>query len=102
MSALSLDQFAVALKLHRDRLGISQPKAAKLCGVSSRVWWQWENAKGGTMAVTQEGVLRRLGSARPSDFAKSRKKALTANPLKAIVSSDNNPRLSGYSEKPLN
>ena len=59
---MSLDQraFAAALKMHRDRLSLTQTEAATLCEVSPRVWWKWENAKGDTLPVTQEGVLARL------------------------------------------
>lgn len=60
MKKLTQPEFAAALLMHRERLGLSQPAAAKLCDVSHRAWWQWENAAGNTLAVTQEGVLARL------------------------------------------
>lgn len=59
---MALDQktFALALKMHRDRLSLTQAEAATLCEVSPRVWWKWEHEQGETLAVTQEGVLARL------------------------------------------
>lgn len=63
MMTLDKSTFAAALRMHRERLGITQREAAQLCAVSPRVWWQWENGAG-TLAVTQEGVLARLKAAR--------------------------------------
>lgn len=59
---MALDQtsFAAALKMHRDRLGLTQAEAATLLGVSPRVVWKWEHADGDCLAVTMEGVLARL------------------------------------------
>lgn len=57
---LDRESFALALKMHRERLNLTQADAAALCEVSPRVWWKWENAKGDTMPVTMEGVISRL------------------------------------------
>lgn len=55
--ALDRQAFAVAIKMHRDRLGLTQAEAAGLCEVSARVWWKWEKAKGDTLHPTQRGTL---------------------------------------------
>lgn len=57
---LDREGFALAIKLHRDRLGITQAEAATLLDVSPRVLWKWENQGGDTLAVTMEGVIARL------------------------------------------
>lgn len=62
--ALDRATFAAALQMHRDRLSLTQAEAAALCEVSPRAWWKWENAKGDTLPVTQEGVIARLKFAR--------------------------------------
>lgn len=62
--ALDRQAFAAAIKMHRDRLGLTQAEAAGLCEVSPRVWWKWEKAGGDTLPVTQEGVLARLKHAK--------------------------------------
>lgn len=64
--ALDRATFAAALQMHRDRLGLTQAEAATLLGVSDRIYWQWEKAKGDTLAITQEGALARLAKAKPS------------------------------------
>lgn len=59
------ESFAAALKMHRDRLGLTQAEAATLLGVSKRVVENWERQEGGTpLAVTMEGVIARLKFAR--------------------------------------
>lgn len=58
--ALDRDTFAAALQMHRNRLGLTQAEAAKLCEVSPRVWWKWEHSQGDTLPVTMEGTLARL------------------------------------------
>lgn len=58
--ALNPTAFAAALKMHRDRLGLTQAEAATMLGVSPRVVWKWEHADGDCLAVTMEGVLARL------------------------------------------
>lgn len=63
---LDRESFGDGLKLHRDRLGITQDDAAKLCRVSLRVWSDWENAKGGEPSYpTMRGVLTILREATP-------------------------------------
>lgn len=62
--ALDRGKFALALELHRNRLGLTQVEAASLLDVSPRVYWKWERAKGDTLAITQEGALARLKFAR--------------------------------------
>jgi transcriptional regulator with XRE-family HTH domain len=60
---MDAETFATALKLHRDRLGLTQAEAATLCKVSLRVWSDWEQAKGGQpLYPTMRGVLDILGS----------------------------------------
>jgi len=60
--------FAADIKRERDRLGLTQAEAAKLCGVSPRIWWKWEtNDLGRMLKVTQEGVIARLKLAYPKD-----------------------------------
>lgn len=55
------DTFAAAVKMHRNRLGLTQAEAATLLGVSKRVVENWERQEGGTpLEVTVEGVLARL------------------------------------------
>ncbi len=56
--------FAVALKMHRDRLGLTQHEAAALLDVSPRAYWQWEAAQGDTLPVTMEGTIARLAKQR--------------------------------------
>jgi DNA-binding XRE family transcriptional regulator len=56
--------FAVALKIHRDRLGLTQAEAATLLEVSPRVYWQWEKGMSNALVVTMEGVLARLKAAK--------------------------------------
>jgi DNA-binding XRE family transcriptional regulator len=63
--SLTRKQFSAALRSHRERLGLTQTQAAKLCEVSSRVWWKWENSDGDSLPVTMEGVLARLKGAQP-------------------------------------
>lgn len=58
--ALDRTSFAAALKMHRDRLDLTQAEAARILDVSPRVLWKWENEAGDTLAVTMEGVLDRL------------------------------------------
>lgn len=58
--AIDRTSFATQLKMHRKRLGLTQAEAARLCNVSPRAWWAWENAEGDTLSVTQEGVIARL------------------------------------------
>jgi transcriptional regulator with XRE-family HTH domain len=60
MENLDRESFAAALKMHQDRLGLTQAEAAGLLGVSPRVLWQWREAKGNPLAVTMEGALARL------------------------------------------
>lgn len=62
--ALDRESFALALELHRDRLGLTQAEAAALLDVSPRVYWKWEKSKGDTLAITQEGALARLKASR--------------------------------------
>lgn len=57
---MSHETFAAALKMHRDRLGLTQAEAATLLDVSPRILWQWEQATGNPLSVTMEGVLARL------------------------------------------
>jgi DNA-binding XRE family transcriptional regulator len=62
---LSRSQFAAALRMHRDRLNLTQAQAATLIGVSTRALWKWENAKVDTMRPTQVGVINILAEAKP-------------------------------------
>lgn len=43
----------------RKQSGLTQSQAAKVCGVSPRTVWQWEQGKS-TLAVTLEGAIARL------------------------------------------
>lgn len=52
-------QFSAEIKMHRERLGLTQAEAATLCQVSPRVWWQWEYGKS-TTYPTMVGVLEIL------------------------------------------
>jgi DNA-binding XRE family transcriptional regulator len=36
-------EITISLRELRSRLGISQRKAAELCGVTHKTWWSWEN-----------------------------------------------------------
>lgn len=56
--------FADQLKSERDRLGLTQAEAAALLDVPSRTYWEWENEKTTPYAVTQEGCLSRLRTAK--------------------------------------
>jgi transcriptional regulator with XRE-family HTH domain len=63
MKTNNRETFAAGLKMHRDRLGLTQAEAAQLCKVSLRVWSDWEQAKGGQpLYPTMRGVLNILGS----------------------------------------
>lgn len=54
---LTAAEFACAMKLHRDRLKITQKEAATILEVSPRVIWKWENEQGETLYPTQHGAL---------------------------------------------
>jgi len=54
------ETFGAALKMHRDRLGLTQAEVATLLDVSARIVWQWEQAIGNPLPVTMEGVIARL------------------------------------------
>ena len=60
--------FAKRIEEQRTRLGLTQPEAAAVCGVSVRLWRYWESGERTPLDVTQEGVLARLTRAkkRPS------------------------------------
>jgi len=57
------------LKSERQRRGLTQAKAAVVCGVSPRAYWQWEAGKS-ALDVTLEGALARLQSTAPGPKAK--------------------------------
>lgn len=57
---LTRSTFAAALRMHRERLGLTQAEAAQLLGVSPRAIWKWENEEGNCLTVTMEGVIARL------------------------------------------
>lgn len=55
--------FAHQLKAERERLGLTQARAAKLLEVSKRSIEQWE-AGSEPLVITQEGALARLKKAK--------------------------------------
>lgn len=57
---LSRASFAAAVKMHRERLALSQADAATLLDVSPRTLWQWENEERDTLLPTQIGALEIL------------------------------------------
>lgn len=61
---LDRHSFAMALRFHRERLGLTQQEMASLLEVSDRAYWQWESESGATLAVTMEGVIARLKRSR--------------------------------------
>ena len=63
---MDAETFATALKIHRDRLGLTQAEAASLLEVPARTYWEWEHAKTEPVIVAQEGALRRLKFAKVS------------------------------------
>jgi DNA-binding XRE family transcriptional regulator len=63
---LTREEFAAALSMHRDRLGLTQAAAADLLEVSPRVYWQWEKGQSNALPVTMEGVIARLKVAKKS------------------------------------
>ena len=66
--ALDPKSFAAALKMHRDRLGLTQAEAATLLDVSHEAVSKWERGLSTPSAITQEGALSRL------KFAKKKEK----------------------------
>lgn len=58
--ALDPKSFAAALKMHRDRLSLTQAEAATLLGVSHEAVSKWERGLSTPSAITQEGALARL------------------------------------------
>ena len=60
---------AEQLKAARIRRGLTQTKAAAVCGVSPRAYWQWEAGKS-TLDVTLEGALARLSRQKPKHATK--------------------------------
>ncbi len=52
--------YAERIKAARKRLGITQARAAALCGVSLRTWSHWERGARLPLPPTRDGVLGRL------------------------------------------
>lgn len=61
---LTRAQFAVALRLHQDLLGLTQPQMAAILGISPRTYWDWLNGKITVLNPTMIGALAILKSAR--------------------------------------
>ena len=65
MSArLTREEFARAIKMHRERLSLTQAEAAAVCQVSPRAWWKWEHSQGDALYSTMRGVLEILKGAK--------------------------------------
>lgn len=60
MSTAEVEYFAACLKMHAERLKLTQPKMAVLLAVSKRTLWQWMHAKVKVLQVTMEGAIDRL------------------------------------------
>lgn len=56
--------FPALIKSERERLGLTQAKAAALLEVPARTLWEWEHGKTEPLAVAQEGVIARLKRAK--------------------------------------
>jgi transcriptional regulator with XRE-family HTH domain len=54
------ETFAATLRLHRDRLGLSQTELAELLGMTMTVISDWETGRTTPPAITQEGAIARL------------------------------------------
>lgn len=52
--------FPELLKSERERLGISQKRAAAILGVADRTYWDWEAGKAEPVKILQEGAESRL------------------------------------------
>tara|TARA_R110000868_G_scaffold175663_2_gene412819 strand:- start:14 stop:196 length:183 start_codon:yes stop_codon:yes gene_type:complete len=52
--------FAQQIKSERERLGLTQARAATLLGVSKSVIEKWEADTRTPLEITQEGALQRL------------------------------------------
>jgi DNA-binding XRE family transcriptional regulator len=52
--------FAEQLKVHRERLGLTQAELASFLDVPARTYWEWESGKTTPHTITQEGALARL------------------------------------------
>lgn len=64
---LDPQSFAAALRLHRSRLGLTQPAMARLLDVSHEAVSKWERGVSTPAAITQEGALTRLKFARKTN-----------------------------------
>ena len=62
--ALDPKSFAAALKMHRDRLGLTQLALALALDVSAEAISKWERGLSAPAAIAQEGAIARLKRAR--------------------------------------
>lgn len=60
---LSPEEFAFALRAHRQRLHLSQAGLAALLDVSKSVLEKWERGQRCPIALTMEGAIARLSAA---------------------------------------
>lgn len=57
---LTPSEFALGLRCHRERLGITQDELSKLLDVSFEAVSKWERQLGGPSQITMEGAIERL------------------------------------------
>lgn len=59
---LTNEQFAFAIKAHRERLNWTLKQTAELLKISVRALWKWEHCKGGCTHPTKVGALAILSA----------------------------------------